>query len=135
LAPFLRTVLIKQEVTAMIIIIPLVILVGIIAWMLRPGMRPAGPRLAAILFTALPPLVLAVVAVVAQLLHSSADVADISNTCFIVGLALIAAAILASIGFALTRKSEIARGIGFGVCIAVVVSVIELALLEWLGGV
>jgi hypothetical protein len=119
----------------MIIIIPLVILAGLIAWMLRPGRKPSGPRKAAILFTALPPLILAVVAVFAQLLHSSAEVADISNTCFIVGLGLIAAAILASIGFALTRQSEIARGMGFGICVAVVISVIELGLLEWLSGV
>jgi hypothetical protein len=42
---------------------------------------------------------------------------------------------LASAGFAIARKGEIAKGIGFGVCIAVVISIIDLALLEGLGGV
>jgi hypothetical protein len=122
----------------MIIIIPLIIVVGIIAWVLRPGKKPNTPRRIAILATVIPPLVAAIVAVVFQLLHNAAgtvEVSDISNFCFIVGLGLIGAAILALVGFAFMRKGEVAKGIGFGICIAVVVSIIELGLLEWLGGV
>jgi hypothetical protein len=122
----------------MSLIIPLVIVAGILAWVLRPGKRTTTPRRAAILATAIPPVVVAIVAVVFQLLHNAAGktwVSDISNTCFIVGLGLVGAAILATAGFAIARKGEIAKGIGFGVCIAVVISIIELALLEGLGGV
>jgi hypothetical protein len=122
----------------MIVIIPLIIAVGVLAWVLRPGKRPTNPRRIAILVTAIPPLIVAIAAVVFQLLHNAAGktwVSDISNTCFIVGLGLAGAAILASAGFAIARKGEIAKGIGFGVCIAVVISIIDLALLEGLGGV
>ena len=122
----------------MIVIIPLIIAVGVLAWVLRPGKRPTNPRRIAILVTAIPPLIVAIAAVVFQLLHNAAGktwVSDISNTCFIVGLGLVGVAILASAGFAIARKGEIAKGIGFGVCIAVVISIIDLALLEGLGGV
>ncbi len=122
----------------MIFIIPLIIAVGVMAWVLRPGKKPTNPRRIAILVTAIPPLIVAIAAVVFQLLHNAAGktwVSDISNTCFIVGLGLVGAAILASAGFAIARKGEIAKGIGFGVCIAVVISIIDLALLEGLGGV
>ena len=117
----------------MIVIIPLVIAVGVLAWVLRPGKRPTNSRRIAILVTAIPPLVVAIAAVVFQLLHNAAGktwVSDISITCFIVGLALIGAAILASAGFAIARKGEIAKSIGFGICIAVVVSIMEVILLD-----
>jgi len=122
----------------MIFIIPIVIVVGILAWVLRPGKSPTTPRRTAILATAIPPVLVAIAAVVFQLLHNAAGktwVSDISNTCFIIGLGLIGVAILASAGFAIARKGEVAKGIGFGICIAVVVSIIEFALLEGLAGV
>jgi len=105
---------------------------------LRPGKSTIIPRGAAILATVIPPVVVAIAAVVFQLLHNAAGktwVSDISNTCFIVGLGLIGAAILASVGFTFMRKGEVAKGIGFGICIAVIISIIEFGLLEWLGGV
>jgi len=119
-------------------IIPLIIAIGVVAWILRPHKSMNKPRKAAIFATAIPPLVVAIAAVVFQLLHNVAGrtwVSDISNICFIVGLGLVGAAILASAVFAFARKGEIAKGAGFGVCIAVVVSIIEFGLLEWLGGV
>jgi hypothetical protein len=122
----------------MYLIIPLVIVAGILAWVLRPGKRTTTPRRAAILATAIPPVVVAIAAVVFQLLHNASGkvwVSEVSNTCFIVGLGLIGAAILALAGFALTRKGEVAKGISFGISIAVVVSIIEFALLEGLAGV
>jgi hypothetical protein len=122
----------------MIIIIPFLILVCIVAWLLQPGKTPSRPRVIAILVAAVPVLLLAIVAVIFQLVHNAAgtvDVADIANTCFVAGAGFIAACILASVGFALARKGDIARGMGFGLCIALVVSIIELGLLEWLGGV
>jgi hypothetical protein len=122
----------------MTFIIPIVIVVGILAWVLRPEKRPTRARTVAIMTTVIPPAIVAIGAVVFQLLHNAAGktwVSDISNTCFIVGLGLIGAAILASAGFVFTRKGEIAKGVGFGICIAVIVSVVEFGLLEWLGGV
>jgi hypothetical protein len=122
----------------MIVIIPLIIVIGFLAWLLRPGKKPAFSRRIAIMVTLIPALAAAIAAVVIQLLHNAAgtlEVSDISNTLFIVGLGLIGACILASIGFIVARKGDIARGTGFGACMAVFVSIIELGLLEWLGGV
>jgi hypothetical protein len=122
----------------MIVIIPLIIVIGFLAWVLRPGKKPTISRRIAILVTAIPALAAAVAAVTFQLLHNASgtvEVSDISNTLFIVGLGLVGAFILALIGFIVVRKGDIAKGTGFGICIAVVVSIIELGLLEWLGGV
>jgi hypothetical protein len=121
-----------------IIIIPILIVIGFLAWMLRPGKNPTVSRRIAILGTTIPALVVAIAAIVFQLLHNAngtVEVSDISNTLFLVGLVLIGAYVLASIGFVIVRKGAIARGTGFGTCIAVVVSILELGLLEWWGGV
>jgi hypothetical protein len=117
--------------------IPLTIAVVVIALLLRPGKNTSKPRKIGILATTVPLFILGVAAVVFQLLHNAAgteEVSDISNVCFIVGLGWMGAAILASIGFALARKGEIAKGIGFGVCIVFFISIVELMLLEWSAG-
>jgi peptidoglycan/LPS O-acetylase OafA/YrhL len=122
----------------MIFIIPLFIAVCIVAWMLRPRKNISKSCKYAILPLIIPSLVLAVTAVVFQLLQNATgnvEVSDISNTLFITGLFVIGAALLALAGFAVMRKGEIAKGIGFGVCIAVLVSIIEFGLLEGLAGV
>ncbi len=122
----------------MIIIVPLIIVVGIIAWLLRPGKTPTKHRMVSILVTVIPPLFVGIAAIIFQLLNNTAgtvEVSIISNTLFLVGLGLIGAYILTLIGFTLARNGDIAKGIGFGICIAVVISIIELGLLEWLGGI
>ena len=122
----------------MIIIVPLIIAIGVLSWVLRPGKSPTKPRRVAILATAIPPLVVAIVAIIFQVLHNIAGrtwVSDLSNTCFIVSIGLVGSAILATAGFVIARKWEIAKGIGFGICIGVIISIIELAVLEWLAGV
>lgn len=122
----------------MIYIIPIIIVTGVLMWKLWPGKSTTTARRAAILATAIPPVVVAIAAVVFQLLHNAAGktwVSDISSTCFNIGLGLVGAAILASAGFAIARKGEIAKGIGFGICIAVIVSIIGFGLLEGLAGV
>ena len=99
---------------------------------------PTTARTTAILATVIPQVVVLIAAVSFQLLHNAAGntwVSDISNTCFLVGLSLVGVAILASAGFAFAHKGEEAKGIGFGICIAIVLSVIDFGLLEWLGGV
>ena len=122
----------------MIIIIPLVVAICILAWVLRPGKSLTNLRLIAVLATAIPPLVVAVVAVIFQLWHNATGrtwVSDISNTCFIISIGMVGLAILATVVFIVARKWEIAKGMGFGICIGVLTSVIELAVLEWLAGV
>jgi len=122
----------------MTLAIPLVIIDGILAWVLRPGKSPTKARTVTILVTAIPQFTAAVVAIVFQLMYGATGntgVSDISNACFIVGLGLTGAAILASAGFAFARKGEVAKGAGFGACIAIIISVIVFGLLEWLGGV
>jgi hypothetical protein len=122
----------------MIIIIPLIIVTGILAWVLRPGKNPVKPRKVAILATLIPPLAAATIAIIFQVVDNVSGriwVSDISNTCFIVTISLVVAAILATVVLVIARKWEIAKGIGFGICIGVLISVIELAVLEWLAGV
>jgi hypothetical protein len=122
----------------MIIIVPLIIVIGFLAWVLRPGKTPTSSRKIAILATAIPVLVVAIAAVVIQLLHNATgtvEVSGISDTLSIVGLGLVGAYILALIELIIRRKGDIAKGVGFGICIAVVVFIIELGLLGWLGGV
>ena len=122
----------------MIIIVPLIMVVGFVAWLLRPGKTPARNRVISILATVIPSLLVGIAAVAFQLLHNATgtvEVSDISNTLFLVGLGLIGVYILTLVGFALARKGDIAKGTGFGICIAIVISTLELGLLEWLGGV
>ena len=122
----------------MIVIVPLVIAIGVLAWVLRPGKKPNISRRNSIFATVIPALAVAIAAVSFQMLHNSAgivEVSDISNNLFLVGIGLIGAYIIASVIFVITQKSDIAKGIGFGTCIAVVLSIVELGLLEWLGGV
>jgi hypothetical protein len=122
----------------MTVIVPLIIVIGILAWVLRPGKEPTSHLRNAILVTAILSLAVAIAAVIFQLLHNATGtikVAEISNTLFIVSLGLIGAYIFGTTGFALVHKGDIAKGIGFGICIAVIVSIIEFGLLEWLGGV
>ncbi len=122
----------------MSVIIPLIIIVGIGAWYLRPrgGMRSSGygSTLAVIALA----IVLTITAVIFQLQHNAEgtiEVSTMSNNIFIVSLGLVVVGVLVAVSLAIMHKNLIARGIGFGVCVAIVILVIQLALLEWLGGV
>jgi hypothetical protein len=122
----------------MIVIIPLVIIVGFLAWMLRPGLKPLRPQRNALLVAVILSLAVAVAAVIFQLIHNTSgtiEVAEISNALFLVSLGLILAGIMASIGFIIAQRKDIAKGLGFGVCLSVFISVVELTLLEYFGGV
>ncbi|RPJ62744.1 MAG: hypothetical protein EHM12_03915 [Dehalococcoidia bacterium] len=122
----------------MTIIIPLIIVTVVLAWILRPGKIPAKSCKIAILATTIPPLAAAMVAIIFQVVHNLyglISVSDISNTCFIVTICLVGGSILAAVVFVIARNWEIAKGIGFGICMGVLISVIELAVLEWLAGV
>ncbi len=116
-------------------ILPLAIICAVVAWWLRPGLRPSPPRRLAVLATALPSLAVGIAAVVFQLLHPGGGVSDAANICCIVGLGLTAAAILAAIAFTITGRKELARGAGFGACVAVFILLIEIFALEGLGAI
>jgi len=122
----------------MTIIIPIAIIAGILAWVFRPKTGTIKPRRVAILATTIPLVIIAIAALIFQLLQNSTGgmgVSDISNTLFIVGLCLTGAAILALLGFAIARKVEITKGIGFGINIMVILSIVEFVALEALAGV
>lgn len=122
----------------MIIIIPLCIVIGFLAWRLRPRRLETRASRIALMVTVSPPMVMAIMAVVFQLIHNAAgviSVAEAANTIFVAGLIFIGLGIIVLIAFALLRKKEIAKSIGFGLSISVFIIVIELGLLEWLGGV
>ncbi len=122
----------------MLIIVPLIIIVGVVAWLLRPrrGMPASGYKATLTIITLA--AVLAVTAVVFQMVHNASgaiEVYSVSNNLFIASLGLVVVGVLMAIGLVATHKNIIARGLGFGTCMAFVILVIQLALLEWLGGV
>ncbi|HEY5555589.1 hypothetical protein [Acetobacterium sp.] len=122
----------------MIIIIPLCILIGLLAWRLRPHKHETRSSRIAIFATILPSAVMAIAAVAFQLRYNASgviSVAEASNSIFVAGLIFIGVGILVSICFALFRKKDITKSIGFGLCISFFITVVELGLLEWLGGV
>ena len=122
----------------MIVTIPLIIIAGILMLVLWPREMLTKSRRLAILATIIPPGVVAVAAVIFQLLFNSTGqvmVSDVSNTLFIIGLGLIGVAILVLAGFAIKHKSEVAKGMGFGICMAVIVYILAFGLLAWLSGV
>jgi hypothetical protein len=122
----------------MTVVIPLVIVFGILLWVFRPAKGLTGSGRLAMLVTLIPPIAVAIAAVIIQLLHKAAgtiSVSDISNTLFISGLGLIGVAILALIGFALKRKFETAKALGFSICLAAIVYLAVFGVLEWSGGV
>jgi len=122
----------------MIIIIPLAILIGFLAWKLRPRKLEKRSSRIALVATILPPMVMAIAAVVFQLIHNASgviEVAEASNAIFVAGLIFIGLGILVLIGFALFRKKDTVKSIGFGLCVSFFIIVVELGLLEWLGGV
>jgi hypothetical protein len=119
-------------------VIPLGIIAAFLGWMLRPGKQPSEPRKFAILAAAVPPFVFALAAVVSQLLYNasqSTGLSGISNVCFIIASGLVCADLLFLAVFAVMRKAEIARGIGFGICVTYFIYIAAVLLLEWLGEV
>jgi hypothetical protein len=83
-------------------------------------------------------MISAVAALIFQSLHrpiGNGEVSDVANVLYIAGLCLIGAALIALAGYALVRKGEVVKGLGFGICIAGILSVIEFGLLEWVAGV
>jgi heme/copper-type cytochrome/quinol oxidase subunit 4 len=84
-----------------------------------------------------PSLILAVVSVIVQIVQNSTgntDLSYISNVLFIIGLAVIVIAIVLLAFLAYKRRSEIVRALSFGICIAVILCVLELFVLGWLAG-
>lgn len=116
----------------------LIFLVGVVAWVLWLwlGKRMVRPRRAAILATAILPTLLAIAAVVFGL--GNPDFAEkviveeyaMLDILLLVGFGLVAVATFSSVGFAIKRKWEIAKGIGFGSSIGFVVLLIVFILAD-----
>jgi hypothetical protein len=122
----------------MILIIPLLILMIVLAWILRPKEKLAASQLLSTYSVIILSVVLALAAIVVQLLSNRSgniEVSAISNTLFVINLGLVGATILVLLLFSLLRKWNRVKQIGFGICIAVLICIVELGLLEWLGGV
>lgn len=122
----------------MILIITLAIIVVILVWFLRPKDGTFKTRRVAILTTTIPLASIAIAALLFQLMQNSTggvDESEIANTLFIIGSCLIGVAIISLLGFILARKGEIAKGIGFGLTIVVILYIIEFVSLEALMGV
>ncbi|MFA5065307.1 MAG: hypothetical protein WC566_07565 [Dehalococcoidia bacterium] len=121
----------------MLLAIPLIIAAGILAWVTRPKEKQTGPARLSILATIILPCLIALAAIASQLISNAIGMTGIlglSNTLFIIGLCLIGIAILALVVFAAKRKGDVVKGIGFGICISVIVYTLAFGLLEWLAG-
>ena len=122
----------------MTVLIPVAIIAGVLAWVFRPKKGTINARRVSILATVIPSFIVAIAALVIQLFHNAngnAGVSDIANIFFIVGISLIGVAILTLLGFAVVRKVEIVKGIGFSLNLMVIISILEFSLLEGLAGV
>jgi len=122
----------------MTVLIPLAVIAAVLAWILWPKAGTFKNRRVAILVTTIPLVILTIASLVYQSTQNSTGgtgVADISNTLFIVGLCLIGAAFIALVFYALAHKVETARGLGFGITIMAMLSIIGFASLEALAGV
>jgi hypothetical protein len=122
----------------MIVIFPLLIAVVVTGWILRPRTSSSRARKAAALAVSVLSAVVALASIGFQLIHKlngPEGVSEVSNSLFVVDLGIVVAAMLAAVGLVIARKSEMAKGLGFGTCVAVAVCVAELGLLEWMGGV
>jgi hypothetical protein len=118
----------------MTIAIPIIVVALVLAWVFRPKKDTIQARRAAILATTVPLVALFVAALIVQAMQNSTGVSDISNALFISGLCLTGAAILALLGFVYRRKDETARGIGFGLTVMVILSMVEFVSLEAMAG-
>ncbi len=122
----------------MLAIIPLLAVILILAWMLRPLRGSSKSQKTAIFLVSVISLALGMAAIIFQLMQNTTgtiEVSNVSNNFFLAGLAVIGAALLALLGFALVRRGDIIKGLGFGICLAIVISVVEFGMLEWLAGV
>ena len=106
-----------------IILVPIVWVLWL--WL---GKRKVRIHRIAILTTAIPPSLLAIVTVVFGLL--SLPYSPVAESCLIISLSLVGIALLSSITFAIMRKWEIAKGIGFGSGIGVVIFLIAFVALS-----
>ena len=113
----------------MTVIIPLALIAIIFAWYYRPKKGIIKARWIAILATAVPLVIISIASVLVQVCQNSTD-NIVANTLFIIGLCLAGATVLVLLGFIAARKTEIAKGIGFGLAIMIILSIVEFVSLE-----
>jgi hypothetical protein len=122
----------------MTIIIPIILLVVLVVVLLQPWKGMTKKRVYATLAAGIPPIVIAIAAVIFQVVDYTAgriEVSDISNILFVITTGWIAAAIIFSFIFAFLRRTELLKGTVFGTGIAILIVIVTLGLLEWMGGV
>jgi uncharacterized membrane protein len=118
----------------MVIIVTLILMAGLLAWKFQPQRGMDSSRKDAALAAVVPPVVFFIISLISQLIASTNE-SETANICFVIGFGLVGIELLASGGFALARKQEIAKGLVFGICIAVIIAIIEFVSLElWTGG-
>ena len=117
-----------MNVIVPLITLPLIYLgvlaAGILPWVLLRRKKMTTLHRVATLATAIPPIIPGILNVFFFVLLNQ----DFSNPIAFVAMGLMAGATLASVGFAAARKGEIAKDIGIGVGMAIIVGIFELAL-------
>jgi hypothetical protein len=109
----------------------------VLSWVFRPGWRPSRNRMISILSTSIPIFLSALVVFISQIVYNAAGnqgVSSVANTFHIISLAMIGGAVLVSAVYSILNKTEIAKGMGFGICIVVVISSLEWIWLDGLAG-
>ncbi|MEN8613885.1 hypothetical protein ABFB09_01185 [Dehalogenimonas sp. THU2] len=122
----------------MLIVVPLAIAVFFLAWKLRPPAGAPRERSIATLAILIPNLIIAIAAIIAQLVHNASigeGVSDTANNLIILEFWLCVAALIALIVVMLQRKGEIVKGLGLGFCIAFLTLIVNFGVLEGLAGV
>jgi uncharacterized membrane protein required for colicin V production len=118
-------------------VIPFLLMItGLLTWTLRPGKNTTESRRTASWVTAISVGITAVVSIAAQLFHYASGewlVSTISGIFIDIGLGFIGLAILVLIGFAIARRGEIAKGIGFGISVGIIAIIVESVLVVWIG--
>ena len=122
----------------MYIYILIVLIIGVLAWVFRPKWNMSKYSKYAMLSVISLSLVFLIAAVISQLIHNASGVVEISpiaDAFSIANLVLAGATLLVVIGLVVKYKGETAKALGYGIFIAVALSVLEFGLLEWLAGV
>ncbi|PPD58441.1 hypothetical protein [Dehalogenimonas etheniformans] len=114
--------------------IPLLLIAAYSAWMLKLGRGLKKPRYYSILAIGVPAIIFIIGALVAELIEESAgdqSISDVSDLFFTAGLVLVAIALVALIAFALARRWEVVKGVGFSLSVTFIALFIELFVLKW----
>jgi len=109
-----------------------IISAGAGGWVLRPRHGTAASRKTASLATTIPPVGAAAAAVV-SLAAGRWYISPVPAVFFMAGLTLTAINILVLAGLLAARRTETAKGVGFGICASIVAYAIEIEAMALFG--